>query len=355
MNQLYARKRLDEVPTPEQQWWRSEPDTNVVQALNAKLQALDDERRALLTALLGPDWDAAEHPPHPLVALAGPVLGELSPEVKNSVQEIIARSQQRTQVYLDAQKAAGRPVDPAEIARLGQQTRNELAQVLTPPQLEEFLLRFSENAAALREQLRGIDVTPDEFRNLFRLTDPLEQQIQLAGGTAQDRANLQATLAKQLVDALKSVLGPERYQAYRVAQDPVFRDALAQAEDAGASPQAAQLLYQLNQTFLQESNRIRNDATLTDDQKAAQLKALDQQKQSTSDQVLGLTQAPAPPVPPAPPQSPAQVHAYSPGETVDFLAAKFGVTPTSILNANPNVNFNNLSRGTPINIPPPPQ
>src|SRR5689334_1834296 len=31
VNSLYARRRALELVTPEQQWWRSEPDTNVVQ------------------------------------------------------------------------------------------------------------------------------------------------------------------------------------------------------------------------------------------------------------------------------------------------------------------------------------
>jgi LysM repeat protein len=352
VSQLYAHRREVEVPTPDQQWWRAEPDTNVMQAWNAKVTALDQERRALLTTLLGPNWDAIDAAPHPLVLLNGPVLGELSAETKNAVQEIIARAQQRTQAYLDAQKSAGRTADPAELARLGQQTRTDLAQVLTTAQLEEFLLRYSENASALREQLRGIEVSPDEFRSLFRVTDPIEQQMQLATGSAQDRAASQAALAKQLVEAMKGVLGPERYEAYRMAQDPVYRDAVEQAGDAGAAPGAAQLLYQLNKALLTEAARIRNDTTLTDDQKAAQLQALDDRKQTMSDQILGLTPPPAPPPLPTPAASPNQIHPYSPGETVDQIAARFGVTPTSILNANPNVNFNNLTRGALINIPP---
>src|SRR5579863_1772942 len=45
VNQLYAKKRLAEVVTPEQQWWRSVPDPKVVQAAKAKIQALEQERR----------------------------------------------------------------------------------------------------------------------------------------------------------------------------------------------------------------------------------------------------------------------------------------------------------------------
>jgi len=355
VNQLFAKRRLAEVPTADQQWWRAEPDTNFVQAASAKALALDQERRDLLKTLLGPNWDTAEIAAHPPLALNGPLLGELSPETKNAVQEIIARSQQRTKDYLDAQKAAGGKPSPAELARLNQQTRTELAQVLNPAQLEEFLLRYSDTASSLRLQLKGIDLSPEEFRNLFRITDPLDQQIQLASGTTDER-NLQLALGKQIVEALQNVLGPDRYQAYRMNLDPAYRDAVNLANDAGAPPEAITALYRLNQAVLQEQNRIRNDPTLTDDQRKTQLAALDQQQQNASDQILGLAPAPPPPAPPLPPGLDGmQVHQYSPGETIDQIAAQYGVTSLSILNANPNLNFNNLSRGAPIGIPRPQQ
>src|SRR5437773_10781467 len=57
VNALYARRRATEITTPEQQWWRAEPDTNVVLIAAEKSRALDEERRALLTRLLGPSWE----------------------------------------------------------------------------------------------------------------------------------------------------------------------------------------------------------------------------------------------------------------------------------------------------------
>src|SRR2546430_9741862 len=42
------------------QWWRSEPDTNVVQAAAEKARDLEDERRALLARLLGTAWEAGD-------------------------------------------------------------------------------------------------------------------------------------------------------------------------------------------------------------------------------------------------------------------------------------------------------
>src|ERR1700722_3643928 len=68
VNQLFAKRRLEEVPTADQQWWRADPDTNFVQAASAKIQALEQDRRALLSALLGPNWDSAEIAAHPPLA-----------------------------------------------------------------------------------------------------------------------------------------------------------------------------------------------------------------------------------------------------------------------------------------------
>ncbi len=345
VNQLYLKKRLMEVVMPDQQWWRSAPDTNVIRAASAKILALDQERRELLTTLLGPNWNLADPTAKPsTVALTGPVLGALPPETRQAVEDITARSQQRVLAYLDGQKKLGKPADPAELAKLDKETRNELAQVLDPTQFEEYLLRYSQTASDLRSQLTGLDVTPDEFRNLFRATDPIDQQLQLAA------AIQKPALEQQLENAIKNVLGADRYQEYLTSQDPAYRDAVALGQQFGASPDVVQSLYELNQATQDELDRIRNDSSLTPEQKAAQLLAAQLDQAAARNDLLGLTPA-APPAPPPPP--PPQVHLYSPGETLYQIGAPYGVTPVAIQNANPNIDFNNLQRGTPINIPRP--
>src|SRR6185312_9881406 len=121
-----------------------------------------------------------------------------------------------------------------------------------PVQLEEFLLRYSQNAETLRLKLRGIQVTPDEFRSLFRTTDPLEQTLVMAESDAQSKTNLQASVNKQTDDAIKAVLGADRYQAYRLSQEPAYQQALATADDYGnLTPKEIMALYQINKAVLQ--------------------------------------------------------------------------------------------------------
>src|SRR5262245_17674530 len=152
VNGLYARKRAAELVTPQQQWWRSEPDTNVVQAAAEKARVLEEERRALLARLLGPNWEVGDmvslpRPSQPGVQLDGPLLGGLTAESKQAIQEVSIHSQDRLQAYLTAQRNEGKDPDPVELAKLRQQTRTELQRILTPAQLEEFLLRYSQTAS----------------------------------------------------------------------------------------------------------------------------------------------------------------------------------------------------------------
>src|SRR6185295_3696697 len=115
-------------------------------------------------------------PSRPGVVLDGPVLGVLPMETKQAVENISVRAEDRMRAYLEARRAAGKGPDPAELAKLRQQTRFELASVLSPPQLEEYLLRYSDTATNLRArigELRYFSPSPDEFRAIFRATDAL--------------------------------------------------------------------------------------------------------------------------------------------------------------------------------------
>lgn len=357
VNSLYARKRAMEIITPEQQWWRSEPDTNVLQMAAARLRDLDEERRSLLTELLGPNWETGDlvslpRPSRAGVTLDGPVLGVLSDDIKKTVQQIAGSLETRIQAYIEAQRAAGKPADPAEVARMRQQARQELAQVLSPQQLEEYNLRYSQDANSLRGelgQLKFFNATPDEFRALFRATDTLDQQLQLlAGATDPNSLEQRKALEDQRLNAIKIALGPERFAQYVALHDEVYRNSYAAALQADM-PQAASTLYEINQATSQELARIQADTNLTAEQRSYLAKKAELDQFKATAEALGQEMPTEPAPPPKPP--PMKIHVLAAGEGINFLAQLYGVQPDAIRAANPDLDFTKLKAGTSVKIP----
>ncbi len=360
VNGLFARRRATELVTTEQQWWRPDPDTNVLAAAAEKSRALEEERHALLSRLLGTNWESGDlvslpRPSRPGILLDGPVLGELSADTKQAIQEVSSRSQDKLQAYLDSQRAQGKNPDPADLARLRAETRTELQRVLTGPQLEEFLLRYSQNANDLRNdigQLRYFNPSPDEFRAIFRSTDQIDQQLLvLADATDPNSLAQRKTLQDARENAIKTALGAERYGEYRLLHDPAYRDAVATAIDSG-TPEAAQTIYQINLATVAEQNRIQSDTNLTAEQRAIEMKRAELEQLKASTAASGQDLPPEPPSPPATP--PKKTHLLRPGDTPAVVALMYGLPVSAIRAANPNVDFNRLHAGDQIFIPPNP-
>jgi hypothetical protein len=357
VNALFAKRRATEVLTPEQQWWRTAPDVEVQAAASTKLRQLDDERRGLLASLLGPQWETGDQvslprPTRPGVQLDGPVLGALPNEVKQALQEINSYSQDRLKAYVEARQRDGKPLEPVELAKLRQQTRQELARVLTPLQLEEFLLRFSLNATMLRTelgQLQFFNASQDEFRALFRARDAYDQQLVLLGDAGDPAlAQQRAALEQQREAATKLALGEKRYAEYQRLHDEAFRTALGEAQQAGV-PEAADTLREIRQAVADEQQRIRNDSSLTDEQKNIELKRIELEQLKATTLALGQELPPEPPLPPTPTRS----HSFQAHDNLITLALQYDVSVNSIIAANPDVNFNRLRLGDTIRIPTP--
>src|SRR6185436_18849167 len=103
---------------------------------------------------------------------------------------------------------------------------------------------------------RFFNPTQDEFRNIFRATDTLDQQIQLlADSTDPNSLAQRKALENQRENAIKVALGSKRYEEYRLLQDPIYRDAVAMAQAAG-TPDAARAIYAVNLTAASEQQRI---------------------------------------------------------------------------------------------------
>lgn len=355
VNSTFARRRATELTTPEQQWWRSEPDDQVRRAAEEKTEALEVQRRNLLSSLLGPNWEGGDmaslpRPSRPGVVLDGPVLGNLSAEAQQALQEINARSEDRMQEYLEEQTRRGVRPDPAEMVKLRQQTRDELAKVLAAPELEEYLLRYSQTASELRNEfgeLRFFNASPDEFRAVFRATDALDQRIASISGTDAHSVAARKSLEAQREEALRLTLGEERYEQFRRLQDPLYREAMGTAIASG-NPDSAELIYMGNLAAEQERTAITN-ANYTASQRALAQKQMELEQLTAN--TLASGQRLVPELPPMPP-TPRRTYTVRAGDTPGVISLIYGIPVNALRQSNPNVNLQRLRPGDVLVVPP---
>lgn len=291
IDELFLKKKQQLATTNDMKWWSSEyPYSYMTAPLQEKGQQLEQERRDLLAKLLGPEAtqkDDFETLQWGVVQLTGPVLGALPPKIHNEVQEICSRSMERQTTYQMDRANSGQPMNPIEMAKLREQTRVDLRKVLTPDGVEEFTLRYSHNAANLRNELRGFDPTPDEFRKIFRGIDALEHQMAMEYGTPDAMSEKQRErYIRQRENAVKEALTPQRYQAYLMTKDPLYRQAQATAMQYGAPSKVVMPLYEM--TKLNESRRqkIMGDNSLSQQQKNDALNAVNMDQQRSIQQIV---------------------------------------------------------------------
>ena len=352
VDQIFAKRRREDAAKQDVEWWRSTPSWEAQSNTLARAEALEAERSALLAKLLGEDWNKGHaEQPAPL-ALTGPVLGNLSDELKATVQDIAKRSAQRVREYFAQAETNGGVPNALELAKMREETRQHLTAILSPQQLEEFLLRYSENANRLRHELTGLNATPEEFRSLFRAIDAIDREIQLRY-SGDDAASQRArnALEQQRLAAIRNTLGNDRFEAYQTVRDPAYRDALAVVQQAGGDENAALALYEINRATTDELNRIRIDPSLTESQRQQQLQLAELEQQKARALVLGEPPPPETAAGAAPSLPQFRPHVIAPFETLGQLSLRYGVGLSALREANPGVDVNRARPGTVINIP----
>lgn len=358
VNALFAKRRAEIQPTSEQ-WWRSGPDPAAVK----KLRNLETERRDLLAKLLGADWDQkevlAQQKRAGGVPLDGPVLGQMPDDVKRAINVVVAESQRQMDELQAKAAAEGRRPTAAEYAEIRAQSLTEMQKILTPPQLEEFRLRYSQNATELRAELgelRFFNASSNEFRALFRARDQFDQKIAaLADSIDPKDVGIRESLVDQRERAIKLALGAKRYEQYRQLHDPNYRTAYAQAAAAG-TPGAAGTVQEINQATQEELARVRAASNMTPEQLAIAAKRVEVEQLTATAQAYGQDVPPdpnAPPPPPAPPQP--RIYTIKSGDTFGALSTAYGIPMRELLDANPDIQINSLRIGQKIVIPPPPK
>jgi plasmid stability protein len=291
IGRIYSRRKLAEVVYPNYQWWRSDPDPEAERAAAAKMQSLDAERRSLLTSLLGTNWEVETKEAIAArggITLTGPILGDMTNQTKQAALDIIVAAQQKIDAYQEQQRLLGSPVDPMQMVRLREEPLAPLAAIMTQEEYGEFALRYSPAAQQLRERMRGVNLAPAQFSDLFNaLNGILGQPAFYYAGTDAPLLKQQQQLQAQSEAVIKETLGAPAYSALQLTQDPLYRSAQAVAQQLNIPASSIMPVYEINRATQAEMTRIRNDASLSNDEKVEALSQTQVEQQQTLQQILG--------------------------------------------------------------------
>ncbi|MCX8090501.1 MAG: hypothetical protein N3I86_06120 [Verrucomicrobiae bacterium] len=251
-----------------------------------KEQALAREKRELLKELLG------SVPEEKLDLFAGfnpleRLLDFLPAQKQTAVFEVFQKMQ--AQMMRGFRGGAPDGEDLGRMQRAQKEMEAELAKILTPQELEEYQLRLSPTAMAMRMQLASFEPTEQEFRQIFALRKKFDDQFNPMAIASMDEAERERmnSARRDMEQQLKNILGDARYAEYERSQDWAYQSIYRVTQRQGLPRDAAVKVYEMKKVAEDQAQRVRRDETLTPEQRQAALQGIRNETEGAIRTVLG--------------------------------------------------------------------
>ncbi len=272
VNKLYAaRERALVGGTNKFEFWKKQRPA-LDEARLAQKRELLAEKRAVLKELLGADAPAAESGAvSQSEARKEQVLGFLPREKQDQVAELRESCSMKVQALM-AGKARPDKSDLERIQALESELRENVAQRLTPQEMEDLELRASGTANYLRATLGDFEMTEEEFCAVFKLRKGLDEQY---GYTShEDPRKVAAEVAVE--QQVKAALGDDRYAQYTRERNWSTSTLRNVARDFNIPKETAVQVFDLKGPAQEAATRIRMDSSLAPAQRQEALLGLQQ-------------------------------------------------------------------------------
>lgn len=297
VNELFDQKRLQEAVELDFQWWRSNNTSRVAVEAEADQQlSLETQRVELLARHLSTE-QTNRIKLLPLVSgirhgLTGPLLGAFPLEKHLRVIEISREFPRKQKAYGLACRAEGRAPDPVEEIKMREEMRSQLRQVMTPQEMEEYLVRTSATATALRKDLRALETNPEEFRKIFGALDPIKVRMQLEYGNEKALSVRQREeFQKDCDQVVQEILPPERFKLYLLSRDPNYQQALNMAAAYKFDEKATWRLFEGYRDQAARRDKIMADTSLAPEERELKLRSIAQDAQTLLTDLITAQQA----------------------------------------------------------------
>src|SRR5436190_12521072 len=254
--------------------------------LQRQLQDLEKEQRALVKELLGVDYRTEMNRYWVDENYEERMYGFLPPEKQDQLKTLQAKYDDMEQEIYTRSKGMLLDEDQEQLRRIEKQREAELAQILTPQELEEYELRNSSTANSMRAQMTGFQPSEEEFRKIFGIQKIFDNEFNQAFDITDDaQAEIKARAQQQAQDALndevKKVLGNDRFAEYQRAQDPDYRTLAQVADRFDLSRDDVNRVYGMKQEAERQKAALDSNPNLTFEQRQAALAAIAKETERT--------------------------------------------------------------------------
>jgi hypothetical protein len=293
VNTLYALRSQKVDSNALWRYWDAEDDVvSREETAHRRLRReLEKEKTALIKELLGADavehmkkyqlWGGEENVDRKLAFL---------PEQKRQALKAIQHRHFEQEQEAMEWDANGVLTDQSreKIIELRKAQETELRSQLSPDELHEYDLRFSDTASHLRHELNGFHPTEQEFRQLYDLRKTNEEQMSASTDVSDPRViAAREQNEQQLIQRGKDILGEARFAELTRSQDIDYQNALRLTKYFSLPENAAAEVYALKQQQDAEVNKLRNDPNTTEEQRLRLFFNLHQQGDARLVEILG--------------------------------------------------------------------
>ncbi len=252
VRKLYEAKRIELKPKGTRKYWEASfaQGGSRDRHHEENLHTLEQEEKQVLKELLGSGWDQAYRPYPASSEEAEFEFGELPGEKRDKIRAS-AKKFSELEAALQERSLSGvlSEEDEQKLKELRRNQRQELAQILTPEELEQHDLRNSDTAQNLRAGLVGLELSEQEFLNIYRWQKKFDDLAETSADPT-DAKLLQTE--KQVEDQIRKLLGEKRFAEFQLGNDPDYRDLYQLGKGYALPNETVRKVYDL-QTQLQQA------------------------------------------------------------------------------------------------------
>jgi hypothetical protein len=260
------------------EFWRTGPDAEPLSVINtpqhlAERARHEEDARTQFSTLFPPS-----EPEENKLLLAWNEQrqwGNLPTKKHQAVTTLLSRAEKERDALMHSRGGILSAGEHRQLWKLAEDTRAELAHLLTPEELLDYDLKNSSTANLMRSELDSFQPTQTEFLAIFKLRHPLELNFGHKNiGTDPEVDRQRTETEEQIQKSISQLLGPERYDDYHISLQPACQTLQFDGRYARTDAATVRRLYR---SLLSAQMRIRKLESLPEAEKTpAQAKIKDE-------------------------------------------------------------------------------